>query len=64
MAGTVSKVIEKHPRTAQQMKLQFFIFMRWAVGGTAELLDDATYEVVEILRRLERWAAAEASKLD
>lgn len=46
------------------MKLHFFIFLRWATGGTAELIDDATYEVVEILRRLERWAAAEASKLD
>ena len=46
------------------MKLHFFIFLRWVVHGTAELIDDATYEVVEILRRLERWAAAEASKLD
>ena len=64
MAGAVPEVVEKHPRTAQQMKLHFFIFLRWVVHGTAELIDDATYEVVEILRRLERWAAAEASKLD
>lgn len=46
------------------MKLHFFIFLRWLVAGTAELLGDAAYEVIELLRRAERWAAKEASKLD
>jgi hypothetical protein len=44
------------------MKSTFFLAIWWLCDQVAELIDDASYEVSQLLRRASRWADEKASR--
>lgn len=63
MADAVPSPLCTNVRANEQMKVLFFLAIWWLCDQVAELIDAASYEMSQRLRRASRWADEKASRL-